>query len=139
MVARSNSRSSSPSDDRSYVSETLSDPPPNAIKVKYHAIDPGQKNIIKTIPMDEDGRPIPRENWEGEVNSTSLTRAHYYNHGYITKGKDTFNKWKKKRDLRLLLNAHSRENSLKTMNIRKLRKRIRHNFAKAPYLWRHMA
>lgn len=73
------------------------------------------------------------------MNSRSLSRAEYYSRGFITRGTDTFNKWKNRRDVRILLNAHAREDSLKTMIMRRLRKRIRRFYRKSHDLWRLMA
>ena len=121
--------------DGSFVAEVLSEAPP---LVAAQMIDPGEHNIFKSVPGDAYHRPIPKDEWGGEVRSHCLSRATYYNQTFITKGTDKFNKWKNKRQVRLVLNAHS-QNSPKTVIPTRLNKRIRRYFQMSSELWRHMA
>ena len=105
------------------------------LKVVGWAIDPGVTNIVYCVPIGVDGNPIPKEFWTKAIHNERLSNQEYYNQGHIFMENAIKNKWKNRRKLRNTLDAHSREDSLKTMNLSRLRKALRRYFEKHATLW----
>ena len=114
-------------------------PHEDILEVLAWAIDPGITNIVYCVPIGVDGKPIPKEFWTKAIRGKRLTNDEYYNQGHIFMANDQFDKWKNVRHVRKTLNAHSRECSLKTMNLSLFRKRLGNYFEHSGAMWRLLA